>query len=179
MGEAVDGVARRSFLVGGCLALAGCGFHPVYATRNGRLSPAQAELAAIDVALIPERSGQLLRQALQQRFDGPGLALAKRYTLAIGFGISGDAIAIQRDSTPSRVRELGVATWFLKRLDPSATLVSSGVAKSLDGLNIIDQQYFAQDLENEATQRRIANNVADQITLQLAVFFDRHPQATG
>ena len=169
--------SRRVFLAGGCLALAGCGFHPVYASRDGRPSVAQEQLAMVDVGLIPERSGQLLRQALQQRFDGAGLAMAKRYTLAIGFGISADAIAIQRDTTATRVRELGTATWFLKRLDPASTLVTSGVAKSLDGLDVIDQQYFAQDLENENAQRRIANNVADQITLQLAAYFARHPQA--
>ena len=157
--------------------LAGCGFHPVYATRGGRSSPAQQELAAIDVALIPERSGQLLRQALQQRFDGPGYAIAKRYVLTIGFGVSADTIAIQRDSSPTRIRELGSATWFLKRLDPGNTLVTNGIAKSLDGLNIIDQQYFNQDLENEGVQRRVAENVANQITLQLASYFARHPTA--
>ena len=34
----------------------------------------------------------------------------------------------------------------------------------MDGFNIIDEQYFAADLENEAVQRRLAEALADQIT---------------
>ena len=41
----------------------------------------------------------------------------------------------------------------------------------MDGINIFDTQYFAADLENEAVQRRLADALADQITLQLAAFF--------
>ncbi len=158
----------------GCAALlAGCGFRPLYGRRNGQPSPAQRELAAIDVALLPDRAGQLLRQALQQRFDGPGYALAKQYTLSVSFGIVGDATNIQQDSTPTRLRQIGTATWTLKRLDTANTLVTNGSARSLDGVNIIDQQYFAADLAGEAATRRIAENVADQMTLQIASYFAR------
>ncbi len=50
----------------------------VYAVRE-RTSPAQHELGLIDVALLPDRAGQLLRQALAAAVGEPGEALAKRY----------------------------------------------------------------------------------------------------
>jgi hypothetical protein len=48
----------------------------------------------------------------------------------------------------------------------------------MDAINIFDQQYFAADLDNEQVQRRLASALADQIAMQLAVFF-RHRAAVA
>ncbi|MDQ2801372.1 MAG: hypothetical protein M3Y41_01300, partial [Pseudomonadota bacterium] len=54
-------------LVPALVPLAGCGFQPVYMpTASGSAGPARRELAAVNVQIIPDRPGQLLRQALQQ-----------------------------------------------------------------------------------------------------------------
>ena len=164
-------LGRRVAVAGFTGLLAGCGFHPVYGSR-GVSGGSQRELAAIDVALLPDRTGQLLRQALQQRFDR-GEAVAKQYTLSVSYGIAGEGISVEQDSSVTRIRLVGQATWFLKALDPAQTLVTSGSARSLDGVNVLDQQYFEQDLATETAQRRLAENVADQITLQIATFFSR------
>jgi LPS-assembly lipoprotein len=168
-------LGRRALVAGVAVGLSGCGFRPVYATR-GTASGAQRELAEVDVALIPERGGQLLRQFLQQRFDR-GDAVAKRFTLSVSYGVAGDTIGVQQDSSTTRTRLTGTGTWYLKQLNPAQTVVTSGVARALDGVNIIDQQYFAADLEGETAGRRIAEAIADQITLQIASYFDRHPTA--
>ncbi len=170
-------LVRRSLLLGLAFGLTGCGFRPVYAVR-GKSSPARHELGLVDVALLPDRPGQLLRQALQQRLTNPSESLAKRYELSVNFGITADTIGIQQDSTPTRIRQTGVATWSLKMLDPASTLVTAGSARALDGVNIIDQQFFEADLAGETVQRRIAETIADQITLQLASYFSQHA-ATG
>ena len=172
------GLARRGFVLAMAAAVSGCGFRPVYAVRGGASSPARRQLGLIDVALLPDRPGQLLRQALQQRLSNPGEVLAKRYELSIAYGISSDSIGVQQDSTITRIRQTGTANWSLKMLDPASTLVTNGTARTLDGLNVIDQQYFEADLAGEAAQRRIADAIADQITLQLASYFARH-EATG
>ena len=55
--------------VGLSAVLGGCGFQPVYMpTASGKAGVAQRELAAVYVPVIPDRPGQLLRQALQERF---------------------------------------------------------------------------------------------------------------
>jgi LPS-assembly lipoprotein len=43
----------------------------------------------------------------------------------------------------------------------------------MDAFNVLDQQYFAADLNTEQVQRRLASSVADQIAVQLAAFFRR------
>jgi LPS-assembly lipoprotein len=170
-------LARRSLLLAAGLALSGCGFQPVYAVR-GKNSPARHEMGRVDIGVIPERYGQLLRQALQQRLNDPGEALAKTYELSVSFSVSTDIVGIQQDATATRIRETGSATWSLKRLDPGNTLVTSGTARALDGVNIIDQQYFEADLAQETAQKRLAESVADQITLQLGSYFNRHAPAS-
>ena len=42
-----------------------------------------------------------------------------------------------------------------------------------------DQQYFAADLEQSAVFRRIAETVADQITLEVATFFRKQAEAVA
>jgi LPS-assembly lipoprotein len=172
-------VGRRTLLLGLGVSLTGCGFHAVYAPRSGLAGGAQEELGAIDVALIPDRTGQLLRQALQERLDRGGLAEAKRYNLSVSFGLSGVPVGEQSDSSITRLRLSASATWTLRKLDPTRTLVTNGVARSLDGFNILDQQYFAADMENESAQRRIAIALADEVTLQIAAYFARHAQVAG
>lgn len=164
---------RRVLLAGGTAGLlAGCGFHPLYAPADsGAPGPAEAELAAIFVPVIPDHSGQLLRQALQQRLEGSGLGTAKRYELAVSFGLAADSIAIRPDSTASRVRLIGNAPWRLTTVGFTPEPLTSGQAHAVDGYNIIGQQYFAAELENETITRRVAEALADQIVTRLAVFF--------
>jgi LPS-assembly lipoprotein len=166
-------IARRAVLaLSAGAGLAGCGFQPVYMpTASGRAGPAQRELAAIDIALIPDRPGMLLRQALQDRFEGAGDALARRYTLSVSFGIAGTGIGIQQDTTVTRTRFTGTAVWTLNADDLAHTKIASGSAHAVDASNNFDSQFFASDLENEAIQKRMAETLADQITLQLATFF--------
>jgi LPS-assembly lipoprotein len=157
------------------LSMAGCGFHPLYGTAaNGETGPAQTGLAQISVGLIPERSGQLLRQALQTRFERGGSGgVAARYDLAVYYSLSGEGIAIEPDSSISRIRMTGSATWYLTAQDPQRRTLSSGTARVIDAYNIINSQIFTSDLDNEVLQRRIAEALADQITLQLASYFDK------
>jgi LPS-assembly lipoprotein len=172
---------RRGFLVlGAGVALAGCGFQPVYMpTASSQAGPAQRELAAIDVALIPDRPGMLLRQALQDRFEGTGDTTARHYSLAVSFTIAGTGIGIQSDSTITRERLIGRASWTLTADDPGHTRITSGAARATDAINYIDTQYFASDLENEDVQKRLAEELADQITLQLAAFFRKRAGMTA
>ena len=61
---------RRLLVLAAGASLSGCGFQPVYMpTASGKAGVAQRELAAIQVDLIPDRPGQVLRQALQDRLE--------------------------------------------------------------------------------------------------------------
>ena len=167
--------SRRWFCLGtlGVLGipLGGCGFRPVYMpTASGNAGPAQRGLASVYVGIIPERPGQLLRQALQERFgDDSGTPAA--YDLNVSFSVSGEGIGIEANNIATRIRLIGTATWRLTGHDGKQTVLTSGSARAMDATNIFDSQYFAADLEVEAEQKRIAENLATQIATQLAVWF--------
>lgn len=172
-------LGRRHVLALG-LTLSGCGFQPVYMpTASGKAGVAQRELAAVHVALIPDRPGQELRQALQARLELAGGDVKQRYDLQVGFSVSGEGIAVLGDNNATRIRLTGTAIWTLTSNDSGKTKLSGGFAKAVDAMNILDTQYFALDLENEAVQKRIAESLADQITIQLAAFFRKRAAAAA
>jgi LPS-assembly lipoprotein len=179
--EEENRVSRRAFVIlASASLLTACGFQPVYMrTASGAPGPAQRDLAAIYVNLIPDRPGQLLRQALQDRFEGASASTARRYDLTVSFWTSGTPLGIQPDTTVTRVRVVGNANFSLRAQDPPHTLLLSGSARAVDALNNFDSQLFAADLENETIQKRITQELAEQITLQLAVFFRKRAAATA
>jgi len=170
-------IGRRAFLpILATPLLAACGFRPVYGpAAAGKDSAAAQALAEISVGLIPERTGQVLRLALQERFERAGIAAAHQYDLSVSFSISAEQIAFEPDSNTTWERMIGTAHYTLISQDPGRATVTSGVARNVDGFNLFDQQYFAADQESDEVQRRIAQAVADQIALQLATFFAKRP----
>lgn len=167
-------VLRRIAPLGGAAVLSGCGFHPVYMpTASGGPGPAERNMAAIQVALIPDRPGQLLRQALQRRLGSDSGAVAPRYKLAVSYAIEGQGIAVAPDSTPTFTRLIGRAQWNLTAVAPPHAAVTSGRARAYASMDVFQQQYFAADMQTEQEQRVLAREVAAQIAEQLAVFFRR------
>ena len=61
--------------------------------------------------------------------------------------------------------------------DAKRTQLVTGISRQVDGYNVFVNQYFAADLESEAVIRRLSDAVADDITQQLAVWFDRQKPA--
>ena len=178
-------IGRRRFLLqagasGGLIGLAGCGFRPAYMPiAADEAGTAQREMSAVFVETIGERSGQLLRQALQQRFELGGTGVAKRYSLSIIYGIGGEGVAIQPDTMVTRIRVIGNADWYLVAQDPAKTRLAAGHARAVDGYNILNQQYFYADLSNEDAQKRLADALASQIAIQVAAWFRSHEATAG
>jgi LPS-assembly lipoprotein len=168
-------LTRRLFtmgaLTGGASLLGGCGFRPIYMpTASGKDGPPKRELATVFVRIIPERPGQLLRLALQDDFASDS-GIPPQYDLAVTYSISGEAIGIETTSIATRIRFIGNANWSLLAHDAKSTRLTGGGARFMDGVNIFDGQYFASDLETEVVQQRIATEIAQQITTQLAIWF--------
>lgn len=164
---------RRGVLRGAAgalsLLLAGCGFRPIYAPGGAVAGEPDvaAELAAVRVAVIPERFGQLLRRGLQQRLGTGGVAEA-RWELQVRPSLSAEGIGIQRDGSATRVRYLATASWSLWRLAPRET-VANGFERALEAFNVQPNQFFAADASREASERRMAEALADEVVLRLAM----------
>lgn len=167
---------RGGLAFGLALAAAGCGFSPLYApASDGSTSPAVAELAAIRIDRIPDRSGQELSEDLQARFNMGGLGVQQRYDLEVNYGIAEQGIGIQPDTSVTYQRVIANASWTLRAMDPQRTVITTGKAHAIDGYNYIDQQFFDSTLEDEKVRWRLANQIADQITAQLVSYFRHHP----
>lgn len=155
----------------GVLSLAGCGFSPVYGPGGAVASSSDPSvrqvLASTQVALIPERSGQMLRRALQERLGATGEApAAQELRVALQFGAEPEGF--RRDGSPTRLRYNATASWLLvSQGSPPATL-AQGTERAFDAFNIPDNQFFAADASRDATIRRLVEQLADDIVLRLA-----------
>jgi LPS-assembly lipoprotein len=164
---------RRAVLRGaaglGALLLGACGFRPVHAPGAAAEGQADiaAELAATRVAIIPERFGQLLRRGLQRRLETGGRA-EPRWELQVVPSLSAEGIGIQRDGSATRVRYLATASWTLLRLAPRET-AANGFERIIEAFNIQPNQFFAADASREASERRMAEALADEVVLRLAM----------
>ena len=89
----------------------------------------------------------------------------------VTFGIAAEGVAIEESNIATRMRLTGTASWTLLNHDAKRTPMTAGNARAIDGVNIFGSQYFATDLEIEAEQQRLADNIANQIASQLAIWF--------
>ena len=113
---------------------------------------------------MPERVGQLLRQALQRRFEGAGSGEAKKYEMTGGYWIAAEGIAVQSDSTASRLRKRATPTgpWW-RRI--RWTRLTSGFARTAM-LEHLRYAIFRRGPGERGLQKRIAEALADQITMK-------------
>ena len=158
-----------------CVLLSGCGFHPLYGARD---SAAEANLPDIFVAVIPGRPGQLLRQSLQQHLAGSDDENPHGYTLRVSYSLDNEAVGIHGDNTSARSRVVGRATWYLDSVAAAPVNLASGTARTVDGFDVVETQYFAATMALENTDARIARNLSDSITTQVAIWFAAHPNGT-
>jgi LPS-assembly lipoprotein len=145
------------------VGLAGCGFRPLY----GDNSDVAAQLAGIDVGLIPNRTGQVLREELQRRMLGAD-AGPVQYDLSVKLTLRTDiAGIIATNSVASRERLSATGSWTLRNVGDQK-VVANGTANAADAENILNQQYFVADMETDAVNQRLMELLADQITAEVA-----------
>lgn len=165
---------RRALPLTALLLLSGCGFHPLYGP-GPKTASMTSQMDQIDIGLIPDRSGQLLREALEANLQGRSDPAFYRYHLGVQYGISVQAIGIQPDSSNSRLRYFATASWTLTPEGNLATPLVKGNAQAVDSLNVIDNQFFALSLQGNQVQHVLARELATQISQELAIYFRKHP----
>jgi len=161
-------------MIGG---LTGCSPHPLYApgafgNSDTQAMSVQAQLREVQVALLPDRTGQLLRQALQSRLEAGATPDYTRYNLSVSFNIAQIGLGIQSDSTITYIRFIATAPWSLTEQDsPTNQILVSNTAQAADSINTFDNAPFGQELETNTVEARLADAIADQIVIRLAHYF--------
>ncbi len=154
------------------LALAGCGFRPLYGNRA--VDPdVDRQLASIHVVSLSDRSGQLLRNALLPRLNPGGEPLDPRYELQVILKTSEAQVALQTDQTATRDEVTYAVSYVLYRDKVALTKGSFTDILSYDYL----PQHYANVVAAQDVERRASEEIADELRNRMAAYFARAEQA--
>jgi LPS-assembly lipoprotein len=147
------------------LALAGCGFQPIH----GQNSAASGEaLAGIDIELIADRTGQMLRNELIQQMHPRGGRTPARYGLSVTLGESLRNFAIRKDEIATRANLIMVARFAVTSRGDGKKMFNGSV-RSVNSYNILTSD-FATLSAREDARRRAVQQLAAGITQRLSVW---------
>lgn len=156
------------------LPLGACGFSPLYAERSS--GSVTSELAAIDVIAPENTLGRELKYGLLDILSNSGNPPANpAYRVELSPRIYDENVAIEQDAEVTRKNRVLVVPF---RLVDTATkqAVLRSTSRSRSSYNRVDSE-FANIVSARDAQSRIAKEVAEDIKLQLGIYFDRQAMA--
>jgi len=162
--------------------LAGCGFHPLYATPDMPKGQMQADLRSIYVDQVPERLGYELRNQLIDLLDAKSESGGARYVLKVSLTTRSDAIGVQSQTAPGGVTQTAI-TRYNDKITAEYDLVdvrtnksiAHGIETGLSSYNVLSSPYATLAVQQDA-DRRAAEDIADRIRIDLAVWFAHQAQ---
>ena len=153
--------------------LAACGFQPLYAERGG--TSASDQLAAVRIEPLPDRSGQVLYNALRDGLNPLGRPASPDYLLRVQLQESSEELAFRTDETATRVNLTLTAAFSLI---PAAGKepVFQGVSRTTTAYNVLASPY-ATLISSEDARARALGDIAREIRSRLAIFLSRQASA--
>lgn len=155
------------------LGLSGCGFRPLYG-RYGADPHAAALFASIYIPPIAsDEAGYTLRNTLIDLLGSRPASARARYRLAITLEQSRQGIAIEPNATITRYNYQLRARYTLYDL-AGDRIVTSGSEEALSAYNVPPSSatsLYSTLMARRDAQRRAADDVAQRIRMDLAVFF--------
>ena len=176
-------LSRRSLLgAAGLLGLSACGFRPLYGpvtAADGSESDLAAELAAVRVGPIYERTGQILRRNLQRRMEDSVPGTPARYQLNVSYVPGVEVLGYRRDGAVTRVRYTVTGSWDLTTLSvPPRPVANSAIPfRTIDSFNIPDLQFFSADSARDALESRVVDQLAEEVARQVTLALRRRKEA--
>jgi LPS-assembly lipoprotein len=166
-------MSRFAVLIfGATLFLTACGFEPLYGGRDTGRAGAEDILAQIDIANIPDREGQYLRNALIDRFYRHGRPSDPLYTLQISpvrETLTDLDITKSSDATRGQLR-LSAHMALIERASGQTVLTRD--LTSITSYNILGSE-FSTRVSEENTRLNALNDLARQIELQTSLYLRR------
>lgn len=165
-------ILLRLFFLLAALAPAACGFQPVYGTGAQKTETVSARLSGIGIDPIPDRSGQILRNALMDRFYGAGRPVDPPFTLGltpVSERLTDLDMTRESDSTRTQIRLRTDIT--LKDKATGQVLLTRRI-ESVTSYNVLGSE-FATRVTREDARRNALADLARQIEQELSLFFAR------
>jgi LPS-assembly lipoprotein len=161
------------------IIVAACGFQPMYG-KNGfnnaggdaAITGAPTALSQVAIDLIPDRSGQFLRNALIDRLHLQGTPANPAYTLRmseVAESIIDLDITVTSEATRRQIRLITVMA-LINNQTGAAVLTRDLQAQT--SYNVLDSEYSTLVTERSAREAAL-NDLARQIEQQLVLYFRR------
>lgn len=158
-----------------CLALGACGFQPVHGNFGLNASENQTlrqTLQHVQIANIPDRNGQFLRNELIDRFYKDGRPTDTRFELKISpiqETVSDLDLTKESDATRSQLK----MNTDMRLVDKeTGEVVLSRALTAVSSYNILVSE-FATRVSEQNTRENALNDIARQIELHLSLYFKR------
>lgn len=162
------GMAARTLLAVAALALAGCGFRPLYG--SGPAAPAEDRLAAVAVLPIADRSGQVLRNHLLDLLTPQGPPARPDFVLDVRLRERIDRLGVQKTELATRANLWLEAIYGLSapgRDNP----VFRGESVAIASFNILGVEDLATLIAEKDARERALRQLAEDIRTRLAAHF--------
>lgn len=154
--------------------LGACGFSPLYAERGD--FAVTGELAQIDVNAPNDALGRDIKFNLLDTFSSSGNPPPNApYVLEIAPVLYNEDVAIESNAEVTRKNLSLVVPFRLVKMDTKETLLRS-TSRSRSSYNSVQSEY-ANIVADRDTRERIAKAAANDIKLQLSIYFDRAARA--
>lgn len=162
-------------------ALGGCGFRPLYGRHGTGGAAVHEELATVSVGIIPDREGQILRNALIARLNPAGRPRDPHYRLDVGLREERQGVGLTAIDTITRINLILRADVTLVALETGQPVTRERIT-AIAGYEVLDDEVATLSLEIDARERaliELAERIRLQLALALATRADRAAEAGG
>ena len=160
---------RALALLAVVLFLASCGFHPMYGEFAGSGINRTAQMGQVDIASIPDRNGQILRNHLIDRMYQKGRPDRPLYRLSVSIVATEQDLGIQKDSSATRAELILRANCVLNDINTGKEM-SRWESRSFVRYDIMEAQYATLAAKDNAYERGL-EDLADDVVTHLALSF--------
>jgi LPS-assembly lipoprotein len=167
---------KRALIVFAAILLPGCGFQPLYAD-NDNLG-VSSTLSTIYVEPISERVGYDLRNDLLDRLDASTSAQGSRYRLKLSISELEVPVVFTPNTAITRYNYTLTAHYDLVARE-GAEAVKSGDVTAFAAYNVAAAPYlYSTVAAQREAKARAANDIAERIRIELAVFLRQVAEQT-
>lgn len=153
------------------LALLGCGFQPVHATRlEGGVAQT---LAQVEVMPVRGRVGQLFVAALEDKLNPQSIAATKRYELTPVVNVQMVPLSIAPDGTVARFRVLYDTSYTLYDREAGKQIQTGRVQRSGSYEVLNEADYSTYVAEQDAIARGL-DELSQDYFLRIAAILKRY-----
>jgi LPS-assembly lipoprotein len=158
---------RTLVVLAAILAVAACGFRPLYGSRGGTAAP--DEFAQIKIEPIPDRIGQELHNHLLTVLNPDGRPDKTRYVMETSVVESARSLAIRKSAFATRANLQVRANYNLNDVTTGKNIFK-GESSITVSYNILDSEFATLMAEKDARARAV-RELAEDMRIRLGIFF--------